>query len=93
MLRSKGQHPFDLTHEVGQRPEALKPAKNKALGAKVVYNKPMNKSYTAGGEQALVDGKRGGWAYSDAGKPSQGRPKLWTLPSTWARSPRCQASR
>lgn len=65
VLRSKGQHPFDLKHEVGQRPEALKPAKNKALGAKVVYNKPMNKSYTAGGEQALVDGKRGGWAYSD----------------------------
>ena len=58
-------HPFDLQHEVGQRPESLRPVKSKAIGAKVTYNKMYSKSYPAGGATALVDGKRGGWAYED----------------------------
>lgn len=72
----EGMHPFDLRREVGQRPEALRPVKSKAVGAKVTYNKAYNKSYPAGGESALVDGKRGGWTYNDgrwqafSGKPA-----------------------
>ena len=44
----EGMHPFDLRREIGQRPEALRPVKSKAVGAKVTYNKAYNKSYPAG---------------------------------------------
>ena len=65
LAKTEGMHPFDLRHEAGQRPEALHDVANKAAGATVTYNRPYNKSYAAGGERALVDGKRGGWSYSD----------------------------
>lgn len=65
LSREEGMHPFDLKHEVGQRPESLKQVKNKAIGAKITYNKPYSKAYPAGGDTALIDGWRGGWAYND----------------------------
>ena len=39
--------------------------KHKARGCRVTYNTPLHPKYTAGGEQALVDGVRGGWTYAD----------------------------
>lgn len=64
-LQSKGYHPFDLSKEIGNRPEAAKPISHLALGKKVTYNAPFNSSYPAQGEKSLVDGIRGGWTYSD----------------------------
>ena len=38
---------------------------HKALGCKVIYNRPYSKQYVAGGDKSLVDGLRGGWTYGD----------------------------
>ena len=69
-LRAKGYHPFDLKNEVGNRPGADKPVEHLALGKKVTYAKGTEyySGYTAGGDDALVNGIRGGWTYGD---------KLW----------------
>lgn len=64
-LRSKGYHPFDLSKEIGNRPEASQPVQHLALGKSVVYNAPFNDSYPAQGGQTLTDGVRGSWTYSD----------------------------
>lgn len=64
-LRSQGVNTFDLAHERGERPESLKPIKHKALGCKVIYNRPYSDKYKAQGDQTLVDGQRGGWTYGD----------------------------
>lgn len=64
-LQSKGYHPFDLSKEIGNRPEASQSVRHLALGAKVAYNAPFNASYPAQGEKTLTDGIRGSWTYSD----------------------------
>lgn len=64
-LKSKGYHPFDLSKEIGNRPEASQPVSHLALGKKVTYNAPFNASYAAQGEKTLTDGIRGSWTYSD----------------------------
>ena len=64
-LQSKGYHPFDLSKEVGNRPEAAQPVKHLALGKAVKYNAPYNSSYPAQGDGTLTDGIRGSWTYSD----------------------------
>lgn len=64
-LQSKGYHPFDLSKEIGNRPEASQPVQHLALGKSVVYNAPFNDSYPAQGGQTLTDGVRGSWTYSD----------------------------
>ena len=64
-LKAQGVHPFDLKNEVGERKQTFSLVEHKARGAKVIYNHPYNRSYTAGGDQALVDGKCGGWAHGD----------------------------
>lgn len=64
-MREDGYNAFDLSQEYGNRPEYDKPVKHKALGRKVIYNAPYNKTYAAGGDSALTDGLRGGWTYSD----------------------------
>ncbi len=64
-LQSKGYHPFDLSKEIGNRPEASKPVKHLALGKAVKYNAPYNSSYPAQGDKTLTDGVRGSWTYSD----------------------------
>ena len=69
-LRSQGYNPFDLRKEIGRRPESLKPLKHLGAGAKISFNGKCKYSagYPAGGDNALVDGQRGGWFYKD---------KLW----------------
>lgn len=64
-LQSKGYHPFDLSKEIGNRPEASQPVKHLALGKPVKYNAPYNSSYPAQGDKTLTDGIRGSWTYSD----------------------------
>lgn len=65
-LRSKGYNTFDLRNEIGPRPESLKPLDHLAAGAKIAYNdRKYSKGYPAGGDNALVDGKLGGWFYKD----------------------------
>lgn len=65
-LRSKGYNTFDLRNEIGPRPESLKPLEHLAAGAKITYDgQKYSGSYPAGGDNALVDGKLGGWFYKD----------------------------
>ena len=66
-LRSKGYNTFDLKNEVGNRPGADKPVENLGMGKKVTYAKGTKyySGYTAGGDDALVNGILGGWSYSD----------------------------
>lgn len=65
-LRKDGRvNAFDLSAEIGERPEKAKPVKHKASGAKVTYTYPASKKYWAAGESTLTDGLRGGWANND----------------------------
>lgn len=64
-LQSKGYHPFDLSKEIGSRPESKTTVQHLALGKKVGYNAPYSPSYTAKGDNTLTDGIRGDWTYSD----------------------------
>ena len=64
-LQKKGYHPFDLSKEIGSRPESLQPASHLALGKKVIYNSPYSPHYPAQGNTALTDGIRGDWTYGD----------------------------
>ncbi len=65
-LRSEGYNTFDLRNEIGPRPESLKPLEHLAAGAKITYDgQKYSGGYPAGGDNALVDGKLGGWFYKD----------------------------
>ncbi len=65
-LRSKGYNAFDLNKEIGPRPESLEPLDHLAAGAELTYNgRKYSSGYPAGGDNALVDGKLGGWFYKD----------------------------
>ena len=66
-LRAKGYNTFDLKNEVGNRPGADKPVEHLGIGKKVTYAEGHNyySGYTAGGDDALVNGVLGGWSYSD----------------------------
>lgn len=64
-LQAKGYHPFDLSREVGERPEALQPVQHLAVGKPVSYNCVYRDNYKAAGKTTLTDGLRGGWTYSD----------------------------
>lgn len=64
-LQDNGYHPFDLSKEVGERPEAAIPVEHLGLMKTVKYTSPYAPQYTAGGDSALVDGFRGGWTYGD----------------------------
>ena len=66
-LRAKGYNTFDLKNEVGNRPGADKPVEHLGIGKKVTYAEGHNyySGYTAGGDDALVNGTLGGWSYSD----------------------------
>ncbi|MCS2403607.1 Glycosyl hydrolase family 20, catalytic domain [Bacteroides salyersiae] len=64
-LQDNGYHPFDLSKEVGERPEAAIPVKHLGLMKTIKYTSPYAPQYTAGGDSALVDGLRGGWTYGD----------------------------
>ena len=66
-LRAKGYNAFDLKNEFGQRKEATMQWNNLAKGKNISYNNGMlySNSYTAGGDEALIDGVHGGWTYTD----------------------------
>jgi hexosaminidase len=64
-LTTKAYSTFDLKNELGNRPEAKQRVKHKAVGKRIEYLSPFNKVYAAGGDSALVDGRRGGWTYGD----------------------------
>ena len=64
-LQKKGYHSFDLSKEIGSRPESLQPVSHLALGKKVIYNSPYSPHYPAQGNTALTDGIRGDWTYGD----------------------------
>ena len=64
-MRQRGYNTFDLTTEIGNRPEALSELHHLAFGKKVTYNEPWWKNYPAAGEGTLTDGLRGGWNYND----------------------------
>ena len=65
-LQSKGYNTFDLKNEIGPRPESLKPLEHLAAGARITYDsQKYSGGYPAGGDNALVDGKLGGWFYKD----------------------------
>ena len=64
-LQDNGYHHFDLSKEVGERPEAAIPVEHLGLMKTVKYTSPYAPQYTAGGDSALVDGLRGGWTYGD----------------------------
>lgn len=64
-LQSKGYHPFDLSKEVGERPEAAVHVSHLGLHKPVHYTTKYENKYIAGGDSALVDGLRGGWSYGD----------------------------
>ena len=64
-LQKKGYHPFDLSKEIGSRPESLQPVSHLALGKKVTYNSSYRPHYPAQGNTALTDGIRGDWTYGD----------------------------
>ena len=64
-LQDNGYHPFDLSKEVGERPEAAGPVEHLGLMKTIKYTSPYAPQYTAGGDSALVDGLRGGWTYGD----------------------------
>ena len=64
-LQKKGYHPFDLSKEIGSRPESLQPVSHLALGKKVTYNSSYSPHYLAQGNTALTDGIRGDWTYGD----------------------------
>ena len=64
-MKSKGYNVFDITHEIGNKPEAQRPENHLAVGKPVKYNIPWWNRYPAGGTATLTDGKRGGWNYND----------------------------
>ena len=64
-LKAKGYNPFDLTKEVGQRPEMKETPDHLAKGCAVEYRHRYHKNYPASGDGALTDGVRGGWANND----------------------------
>ena len=64
-LQKKGYHPYDLSKEIGSRPESLQPVSHLALGKKVTYNSSYSPHYPAQGNTALTDGIRGDWTYGD----------------------------
>ncbi len=66
-LSDRGYTPFDLSAEIGNRPEADEPVEHLAKGKKATYAQeaPYYKDYAAGGDSALVDGVRGAWNNND----------------------------
>lgn len=64
-LRAKGYNVFDITKEVGNKPEAQRAERHLALGKPVTYNLPWWRNYPSWREATLTDGVRGGWNYSD----------------------------
>lgn len=65
LFKSWGYHPFELSEEIGNRPEAKGVYDHLGKGKKVTYNAPYHEAYVANGDNTLTDGLRGGWTYGD----------------------------
>ena len=65
LMKDMGYSVFDLAKEYGERKLAQTGLEHKAVGKKVIYNKPIQKWYPAAGETTFTDGVIGGWTYSD----------------------------
>lgn len=63
--RKMGYNTFDLSTEVGERPESLHKSRHKAVGRSVKYVNRWHENYPAGREEALTDGIHGSWSYFD----------------------------
>ncbi len=63
--RERGINAYNLKLEIGQRAEYSLPIKCISVGKKVKYNSPYHKFYPASGDNALTDGKQGGWSNTD----------------------------
>ena len=62
-LQQKGYHPFDLTHEVGDRKEFRLGMNHEALHKKVTYLSHYTPKYRAEGDSTLTNGRGGNWGY------------------------------
>ena len=64
-MTSSQEDAFDLSQEIGHRPESRRPTKHLAYGAAVTYNRPFSPYYPAAGNSTLTDGLRGDWSHGD----------------------------
>lgn len=60
-----GVNAFDLSHEIGERPERQRPLKCLSTHAPVTYYLPYHEYYKAAGDHTLTDGLLGGWNNTD----------------------------
>lgn len=65
LMESAGYHPFDLNTEYGDRRETKTPVSHLAMKGKVDYITPAHEKYPGTGDNTLIDGVRGGWAYAN----------------------------
>lgn len=64
-MQHNGYHPFDLSKEIGRRPESRQAIVHLARGKTVFYKAPYAEKYKAAGDSALTDGQRGNWDFGD----------------------------
>lgn len=67
-MQAEGYTPFDLSREIGNRPESKEDIDHLARGKKITYLHPSRyyaPQYAAAGDATLTDGKRGTWTYAD----------------------------
>ncbi len=64
-MQAAGYTPFDVTKEYGSRQESRTVVDHEGRGKRVIYRAPYSPSYTATGDSALADGRRGDWGYGD----------------------------
>lgn len=64
-MKNRGYSPFDISHEVGDRPQYSRENNHLARGKKVHYNASYSPHYPASGDASLTDGLQGNWTYSD----------------------------
>lgn len=64
-MTGRGYKTFDLTEEVGERPESKIDVDHLAKDKPVKYTIGCWRNYPAKGETTLVDGRRGSWSYGD----------------------------
>lgn len=64
-LQAMGYTPFDVTREVGPRPESLAQIEHEGRGKTVSYRTGYAQAYKAAGDASLTDGRCGDWGYGD----------------------------
>lgn len=83
-LQDNGYHPFDLSKEVGERPEAAVPVEHLGLMKTIKYTSPYAPQYTAGEILLWLTGfVADGRTVINAGRVSSIR--IWILRSIWVR--------